>query len=233
MSISEGIDILRQSTWDTDFDHEPWDSNTERGSNKDYSRVSQDLPISPSEDVKSCADLIRKIASKLGLQYPESHTQIADVFFDVVQRDVSAPVSLPLSSAFCLYPPAERPVGPSDLPMVLRCLTQMPFDPAASCNLCLLTLKTVFLVAITLARRASELSALDIRAPFLTFLPNAVELQINVRFLPKVVSEFHLHSAIILPDFYPTPTSDAERLLHTLDVTRALEFYLHRTYFPE
>lgn len=47
--------------------------------------------------MKMYGDLIRKVATSLGLFYCEPKTQVADVVFDVVQRDVSATVSLPLS----------------------------------------------------------------------------------------------------------------------------------------
>lgn len=53
----------------------------------------------------------------------------------------------------------------------------------------------------------------------------------NISFLPKLVSEFHLYSDIKLLDFYPSPKSDLEKLLHTLNVTRALKFYIHRTQY--
>lgn len=116
-------------------------------------------------------------------------------------------------------------VGPS-LPY------QTPFKPAATCDLHLLSWKTLFLVAITSAWRVSELAALDSRREFLSFLPHAVRLSTHCTFLPKVVSAFHLQADLMLPDFYPNPTNDLECLWHTLDVTRALKFYLHRTRFP-
>lgn len=83
-------------------------------------------------------------------------------------------------------------------------------------------------------RRAEtlELVALCSAPPYLVFLPHAVRLRPDIRFLPKVVSDFHMSSDILLPDFYPHPSSPEERILHTLDVKRALLFYLHRTRSP-
>ncbi|XP_042329867.1 uncharacterized protein LOC121933953 [Sceloporus undulatus] len=46
---------------------------------------------------------------------------------------------------------------------------------------------------------------------------------------PLVVSMFHMCQDIVLPTLAPNPTTDAERALHTLDVRRALAFYLDRT----
>ncbi|XP_015264938.1 PREDICTED: DNA topoisomerase 2-alpha-like [Gekko japonicus] len=51
----------------------------------------------------------------------------------------------------------------------------------------------------------------------------------DISFLPKVVLEFHLQAEVFLPDFFPNPTSAEDRLLHNLDVKRALLFYLQRT----
>lgn len=129
--------------------------------------------------------------------------------------------------------PLQRPPPPAwDLPTVLCALTRRPFEPMAFCDLRLLSWKMAFLVAITSARRVSELAALRRVPPYLVFLPHAVRLRPNIRFLPKVVSDFHLSADIMLPDFYPSPTSPEQRLWHTLDVRRALLFYLHRTSFP-
>lgn len=54
----------------------------------------------------------------------------------------------------------------------------------------------------------------------------------NIDFLPNIESDFHLGADIVLPDFSPNPSTDVECLWHTLDVTRALKFYLHSTPFP-
>ena len=99
----------------------------------------------------------------------------------------------------------------------------------ATCDLKLLSLKTLFLVAITSARRASELAALRADQPFLQFFRDKVVLHTDVSFLPKVVSSFHLSQPLILPTLFPEPSTDLERMLHTLDVRRALAFYVSRT----
>lgn len=44
--------------------------------NEESLKVTKDLPISPSEDVKSYRDLIRKIAKKLELTYAEPKSQV-------------------------------------------------------------------------------------------------------------------------------------------------------------
>lgn len=87
-------------------------------------------------------------------------------------------------------------------------------------------------MAITSARRVSELAALRCLLPYLVFFPHSIHLCPNVRFLPKVVFDFHMLADIVLSDFYPDPTMGAERLLHTLDIKRMLLFYLNQTSFP-
>lgn len=111
-----------------------------------------------------------------------------------------------------VYPLLKHHVEPWDLPLVLRCLTKPPFEPVATCKLRLFSWKTLFLVVITSTWRVGELAALDIRPPFLTFLPHAVCLSTNMTFLSEVVSEFHINSVITLPDFYP----DSKMLLESL-----------------
>ena len=51
----------------------------------------------------------------------------------------------------------------------------------------------------------------------------------DISFLPKVVSDFHLNQPILLPTLFPDPSSDIERMLHSLDVKRALSYYVSRT----
>lgn len=64
---------------------------------EDPVNVSQDLPISPSEVVKSYSDLIRKIATSLSLSFSEPKAKVEDMVFDVVRRDVSHAVALSMT----------------------------------------------------------------------------------------------------------------------------------------
>ena len=114
------------------------------------------------------------------------------------------------------------------LQLVLSALTKPPFEPIDTCNEKLLSLKIVFLVAITSAKRASELAALRSDAPYLQFHPGKVTLYFDTTFLPKVVSDFHMSQPIVLPTLFPSPSTPLERKLHTLDVRQALAFYIDR-----
>lgn len=61
--------------------------------------MTEDQPISPSEDIKTYGELIRKVATALGLPLSEPKPTVVDAVFDVLHRDISTPISLPLVSA--------------------------------------------------------------------------------------------------------------------------------------
>ena len=59
-------------------------------------------------------------------------------------------------------PPRVRRAAAWDLPLVLQALSRAPFEPMAGSSLRLLSIKTAFLLAVTTAKRVSELHALSI-----------------------------------------------------------------------
>uniref|UniRef100_A0A803JK98 Reverse transcriptase domain-containing protein n=1 Tax=Xenopus tropicalis TaxID=8364 RepID=A0A803JK98_XENTR len=128
-----------------------------------------------------------------------------------------------------IKPPFRHPVPPWDLNLVLNALTEPPFEPLDSADLCVLTWKTVFLIAISSIRRVSELSALSCSPPFLIFQEDRAVLRTAPGFLPKVVSPFHINTEISLPSFCNKPSNEKEAKLHRLDVVRALKTYVSRT----
>ncbi|KAE8579987.1 hypothetical protein XENTR_v10024262 [Xenopus tropicalis] len=134
-----------------------------------------------------------------------------------------------LQAATRIKPPYKDPLPPWDLNLVLRALQNPPFKPLATIDLKLLTWKVAFLMAISSARRVSELGALSHKPPYCIFHQDKVVLRTLPSFLPKVTSAFHLNQEIVLPSLCPKPSSPQERLLHNLDVVRALKFYIHRT----
>ncbi|XP_054826487.1 uncharacterized protein LOC129323798 [Eublepharis macularius] len=127
-----------------------------------------------------------------------------------------------------LFPPIRALIPQWSLPLVLARLMSKPFEPLASCPLRFLSMKVAFLVAATSARRVGELAALSCEPPYLKLHPEKVVLRTKVEFLPKVVSRFHLSQELILPVFFPVQNSEAEKALHSLDVRRAILFYLDR-----
>lgn len=99
-----------------------------------------------------------------------------------------------------------------------------PFEPMSIVDLQLLSWKIAFLVAITSAKRASELCAFRADPPYTLFHADKVVLRPD-----KVVTPFHLRQSSVLPVFFPFPEDEGQRALHTLDVRRALTFYIDRT----
>lgn len=128
-----------------------------------------------------------------------------------------------------VYPPVRPPSPPWELNLVLSRLMAPPFEPIHKATLPHLSWKTAFLVAITSARRISEIQALCTKQPYTVFHHNRVVLRTHPSFLPKVVSDFHINQTISLPSFFPNPSSPAERSLHSLDLKRILKFYLDKT----
>ena len=116
-----------------------------------------------------------------------------------------------------------------DLSVVLQAFTKEPFEPLETVTLKNLTLKTVFLVAITSARRISELHALSAIEPFLSIYPDRIILKTDPGFLPKVASTRNRSQEIVLPTFCPNPSGDKEESFHYLDVRRVLIHYLEVT----
>ena len=51
----------------------------------------------------------------------------------------------------------------------------------------------------------------------------------DISFLPKVVSDIDINQPVVLPTLFLSPSMLLECKLHSLNVKRALAFYLHRT----
>lgn len=116
-----------------------------------------------------------------------------------------------------------------DLSKLLSALTRPPFEPLREVGLRYLSYKVSFLVAITLARRISELAALSTRPDLCIFHTDQVVLRLDLSFIPKVNSTFHRAQELVLPNFCPSPSHRLKWTWHTLDVRRALRIYLKRT----
>jgi hypothetical protein len=115
-------------------------------------------------------------------------------------------------------------VPPWNLEVVLSALKRPPFEPLNLASDKHLTWKTVFLVAITSARRAGELHALRHSPPYVIFGAENVTLYPDVSFLPKVNTPFHASQALCLPSLRREVTD-----LRLLCVRRVLKVYINRT----
>lgn len=72
-------------------------------------------------------------------------------------------------------------------------------------------------------------SVLRVDPPYLQFHHHKVTLSPDLTFLPKVVMDFNLAQPIIVPTFLPSPSSDLETSLRSLDVRCSLAYYVNRT----
>ena len=127
--------------------------------------------------------------------------------------------------------PVTRALFPAwDLEVVLGALCRPPFEPLGSADLKILSLKTVLLVALTTAKRVSDMHALSVSAECMRFSDDGKRVLIkpHLAFVPKnlVVA----HAPVELVAFHPPPFSSTEdERLHCLCPVRALRFYCQRT----
>lgn len=131
-----------------------------------------------------------------------------------------------------LYPLVWHPTLVWVFSLVRKYLTRPQSEPMSICSLLHLSVKTAFLIAITLVQQVGEIEALMAYYPFTVFFKYKVTLRPHPKFLPKVSLEFHFKQPIHLPLFHPKlPLDNQEALQHTLDIWRALASYLDRTKF--
>lgn len=89
--------------------------------------------------------------------------------------------------------------------VVLHTLTKSPFEPLHDTGLKWVRLKTIFLVAITSARRTSKLGTLSCHSNLCSFHNDKVVFCTDLCFFPKASSKFRRCQEICLPSFCPLP----------------------------
>lgn len=104
-----------------------------------------------------------------------------------------------------------------------------PFESFKSVPIRELTLKVLFLVAITSTRWIPELGELSVHPRLCIFHKDIVVLCTYPSFVPTVNMPFHRAQELILPNFCPNPSHPREKLCHTLDVRRSIRLYHRRT----
>lgn len=137
-----------------------------------------------------------------------------------------------LKGARRLRPSRSLMVPSWDLQLVLRALAESPFEPLSSLKLELLSLKTAFLLAMSSAKRVSELHALSVHPSCLRLAEegSAISLLPNPAFLPKVLPRSLVVRPLVLEPFHPPPHDSVEAAqLHLLCPVRALRLYIART----
>lgn len=120
--------------------------------------------------------------------------------------------------------PIPRILVPSwNLEVVLSALKKPPYYPLRQISLKHLTLRTVFLIALTSARRASEIHAL--RCDSLVWGATSVTAFVDMTFLPKVATQWHCNQPIELPAM----AQEADGELRKLCVKATLTAYMNAT----
>lgn len=90
----------------------------------------------------------------------------------------------------------EDPSSSWDVMMVLQWLTQKSFELADKCDMKFFSGKMNLLVAITSAKRISELQSLSAKPHYIVFHKDRVSLWTNLSFLPKVAAETNFNQSI-------------------------------------
>ena len=129
--------------------------------------------------------------------------------------------------------PVVRSLTPQwDLSLVLAALALAPFEPLDGDALRFLSIKTALLLALTSAKRVSDLTALSV-SPSCRRIQgdgSSAVLRPNPAFVPKSITSSFRSQEILLDGFYPPPhKSDDEKTSHLLCPVRALACYVTRT----
>ena len=102
----------------------------------------------------------------------------------------------------CLWnvPPVCKLVPSWDLFQMLDTLSRAPFEPMGSASLFHLSIKVVFLMAVAMARRRSELHSLTVEDDHIRWGPGGVRLIPRAGFLTKnQSSDFSSPEPFLLP----------------------------------
>ena len=120
--------------------------------------------------------------------------------------------------------PRPRLIVPAwSLDIVLSALKRPPYHPLEGLDLKHLTLRTVFLLAVTSARRVSEIQAL--RLDTLIWKQSEVIAFVDPSFLPKVHSHWHCNQPIA----FPAMAGESDNELKKLCVRECLKAYIEAT----
>ncbi len=135
-----------------------------------------------------------------------------------------------LSGALRLRPPVRSRIPPWDLAVVLEALCRPPFEPIEEISDCHLTLKTIFLLAISSLKRVGDLQALSVAPTHLDFVPGMAKafLYPRVGYVPKFPHV--MPQPVVLQAFSPPPFGEPDQQkLNCMCPVRALDLYVHRT----
>ena len=122
---------------------------------------------------------------------------------------------------FNMNPPKKSLLPTWNLNVVLTMLQKAPYEPLSEASLRAITLKCVFLVAITTAKRCSEIQALGRDPEYLRLEKRGYRLRTVQGFLSKTAVPGHLGKDIFVPSY--------SKFNKLLCAKRALKYYLKAT----
>ncbi len=131
-----------------------------------------------------------------------------------------------------LCPSQTRLIPSWDPVVVLKALTEPPFEPLDEIGMEFLILKTAFLLAVSSVKRVSEMHAFSVLPACLRLGEegSSISLLPNPSFLPKVLPRSFVSRLLVLNPFHPPPHNSAESArLHLICPVRALRRYFSCT----
>ena len=131
-----------------------------------------------------------------------------------------------LRSFFLKRLPSKTLLPAWSLPAVLKVLASAPFEPLHKASLRLLTIKTVFLVAIASGHRVSSLQALCVDPGHLRWEASGVRLIPRPDFIAKNQSMSSGSVEIFLPSIFTMSSMEEDKVWCPV---RALKWYIDRT----
>ncbi len=137
-----------------------------------------------------------------------------------------------LKGARRLHPPRPTSVPPWDLEVVLRALSQPPFEPLTSVGLKELSLKTTLLLALASAKRIGDLHAFSVDSDCIRFGPGdcSVTLRPRMGYVPKSLSTAFKTQTVSLSALSSESTASREADAQTsVCPVRALRIYIDRS----
>ncbi len=136
-----------------------------------------------------------------------------------------------LKGARRLHPPRPPSVPPWDLEVVLRALSQPPFEPLSSVGLKELSLKTALLLALASAKRIGDLHAFSVDSDCIRFGPGdcSVTLRPRMGYVPKSLSTPFKIQTVSLSALSSESAASSEADAQTsVCPVRALRIYIDR-----
>ncbi len=137
-----------------------------------------------------------------------------------------------LKGARRLHPPRPPSVPPWDLEVVLRALSQPPFEPLSSVGLKELSLKTALLLALASAKRIGDLLAFSVDSDCIRFGPGdcSVTLRPRMGYVPKSLSTPFKIQTVSLSALSSESAASSEADAQTsVCPVRALRIYIDRS----